>query len=208
MKEFPAVSMKIAGRGPFRRVPAACLAAVCWFSAVGMLADQARADVTSASPIPVTSQMIDIGDDPEARISGAPQFDWSFFGERTRPIAKYAHTMPAHRHTLGVNYRFYMLEMDRFEDPPVWFVRDALEDKPAVPTILFAGVGKINCPEEDGEKAKAYDLTTIQPFWAGARSPRWTESSSGNTSNITRACPRGRGVPCFQVPILISSSPP
>jgi hypothetical protein len=114
--------------------------------------------------IPVTSHISDVFDDPETRYSGAPQFDWSFFGGQTKLIAKYAHTMPAHRHQLGIEYRFYMLEMDKFKYPPVWFAKEALEDKPAVPTILFARVGKINSTEESEERARAYDLNTIERF--------------------------------------------
>lgn len=112
----------------------------------------------------MTSHEIDVVDDPEARYSGGPQFDWPFFGERTRLIAKYAHTMPAHRHALGIDYRFYMLEMDKFEYPPVWYVKDALEDQPSVPTIVFASIGKINPLAEDGERPKAHDRETIERF--------------------------------------------
>ena len=38
--------------------------------------------------IPVTSQQIDLADDPENAYSGAPQFHWSFFGGQTRVITK------------------------------------------------------------------------------------------------------------------------
>lgn len=154
----------------FRWFSPACLAAVCWsfastFPAVQCSAEAAPAESgTHVSTIPVTSQMIDLADDPENRYSGAPQFDWPFFGGKTRLIAKYAHTMPAHRHQLGIDYRFYMLELDKFEHPPVWFVKNALEDKPPVPTIIFASIRKINYPEESNERAKAYDLETITPF--------------------------------------------
>ena len=109
---------------------------------------------TPASLIPVTSQMIDVGDDPEARYSGAPQFDWAFFGGCMRPIEKWEPAMPAHRHVLGINDRFNMIEMGKFDDPPVWYVKNALEDKPTIPTLVFAAVGKINCTAEDGEKAR------------------------------------------------------
>ncbi len=123
------------------------------------------ADVSSpAALIPVTSQEIDVGDDPETRYSGAPPFDRAFFGGQTRLIAKYAHTMPAHRHRLGIDYRFYMLELGDFKVPPVWYVKDALEDPPPVPTLVFARVGKSNCTAEDNEQAHAYDLSTIERF--------------------------------------------
>ncbi|MEI6534605.1 MAG: hypothetical protein WCN98_04630 [Verrucomicrobiaceae bacterium] len=164
--------------------PATCIAVVCLHSASGILAappvpektagatggatvsaGAPAAEVTTpASLIPVTSQMIDLGDDPETRYSGAPKFDWSFFGGQTRLIAKYAAMMPASRHILGINYRFYMIETAEFGYPPVWFVKDALEDKPAVPTIVFASIRKINYEEENSEHARAYDVKTIMPF--------------------------------------------
>jgi len=160
------------GKTNYRRLLAACMAAfmaaVCWHSAPDRLAaEPATEKVTSTTRtalIPVTSQMIDLGDDPETQYSGAPRFDWSFFGGRTRLIAKYAAMMPASRQTLGIDYRFYMVETAEFSYPPVWFVKDALEDKPTVPTILFAKIRKINNTAEDSERAIAYDPSTIKPF--------------------------------------------
>lgn len=139
-----------------RWIRIACWVVVGWQFAAG----------APAVLIPVTSQMIDVGDDPEARYSGAPRFDWPFFGGRTRLISKYPALMPAHRHTLGIDYRFYMIETTEFDDPPVWFVKDALEDKPEVPTILFASVRKINYPPDHDEHARAYDFGTIRPLLA------------------------------------------
>jgi len=78
-----------------------------------------------------------------------------------RPIAEYAFMMPAHRYTLGIDYRFFMIETSEFHHPP----KKALEDKPPVPTVVFAKVGKINAEAESGERARAYDLDkTIKPF--------------------------------------------
>ena len=155
-------------RATSRGFLAACIAAICWHFAPGILAAESSTDQVTAStrvsPIPVTSQSIDLGDDPEAKCSGAPQFDWSFFGGQTRLIAKYPAMMPAHRHTLGIDYRFYMVETAEFDDPPVWFVKNALEDQPAVPTIIFAKIRKINNTAEDNERALAYDFNTIRPF--------------------------------------------
>ena len=119
---------------------------------------------TPAALIPVTSRLVDLGDDPESKYSGAPQFDWPFFGGQTRLIAKYAAMMPGNRHVLGIDYRFYMIETAEFDYPPVWFVRDALEDKPTVPTILFASIRKVNATAEDNERARAYNLDAIKPF--------------------------------------------
>ena len=106
--------------------------------------------------------MMDVADDPEARFSGAPQFDWAFFGGCMRPIAKWAPSMPAHRHVLGINDRFNMIETGEFNDPPVWYIKNVLEDKPAIPTLLFASIGKINCPAEDGEHARVCDLEKVK----------------------------------------------
>jgi hypothetical protein len=156
------------GKANFRWLLSACMAVVCWHAVPGRLvAEPVRENVpstTRASLIPVTSQMIDLPDDPETRYSGAPRFDWSFFGGRTRLIAKYAAMMPASRHTLGIDYRFYMVETAEFKYPPVWFVKDALEDKPTVPTIIFAKIRKINNTAEDNERALAYGPNTIKPF--------------------------------------------
>ncbi len=156
------------GKANSRRLIIACMTAVCWQYAPGRLAAEPATEkqtgAAHTSLIPVTSQMIDLGDDPETQYSGAPRFDWSFFGGRTRLIAKYAAMMPASRHTLGIDYRFYMVETAEFNYPPVWFVKDALEDKPTVPTILFAKIRKINNTAEDNERALAYEPNTIKPF--------------------------------------------
>jgi hypothetical protein len=144
------------------------MAAVCWHCVPDRLAAEPVREKVPGAPraslIPVTSQMLDLIDDPETQYSGAPRFDWSFFGGRTRLIAKYAAMMPASRHTLGIDYRFYMVETAEFNYPPVWFVKDALENKPTVPTILFAKIRKINNTAEDNERALAYEPNTIKHF--------------------------------------------
>ena len=159
-----------------RSARAACFAVFSFFAACSLLAtqtsdSQSRADAAPGVPvkgeapaslIPVTSHMMDVGDDPEARYSGAPQFDWAFFGGCMRPVEKWEPAMPAYRHVLGIDNCFNMLEMGKFDDPPVWYVKNALEDKPAIPTIVFAGVGKINCTVEDGEKARVCDPEKIK----------------------------------------------
>ena len=79
-----------------------------------------------------------------------------------RPIEKWEPAMPAHWHVLGINDRFQMIEMGQVDDPPVWYVKNALEDKPPIPTIVFAAVGKINCTAEDGEKARVCDREKVK----------------------------------------------
>ncbi len=141
------------------------VAVVCWQYAQSIAAQSSpkkAADITYASSIPVSSQMIDVGDDPEARYSGAPQFDWAFFGGFMRPIEKWEPAMPAYRHVLGINNCFNMLETGKFDDPPVWYVKNALEDKPAIPALVFAGVGKINATAEDGEKARVCEPEKVK----------------------------------------------
>ena len=156
-----------------RSARASCFAVSSFFAACSLLGalasdSQSGADATPvkgkapALLIPVTSHRIDVGDDPEARYSGTPQFDWAFFGECMRPIEKWDPAMPAHRHVLGINDRFNMIEMGRVDDPPVWYVKNALEDKPAIPTLVFVAVGKINCTAEDGEKARVCDPEKIK----------------------------------------------
>ena len=112
--------------------------------------------------IPVTSHLIDIGDDPEARYSGGPQFDWAFFGGHMQTVAKYATDMPPHRHVLGINNSFNLIETGEFNDPPVWYNKNVLDDRPAIPTLLFAATGKINATAEDGEHARKCDLEKVQ----------------------------------------------
>ena len=114
--------------------------------------------------IPVTSQQIDLGDDPENAYSGAPQFNWSFFGDQTRVITKYPASYPAHRHSLGINYTFYLLDERSFEYPPPKATQDAILDIPVIPVIQFAKIGKINRSEEDNERAHTYDLAEIKSF--------------------------------------------
>ena len=134
---------------------------------------QSRTETTSSvtanggavtSLIPVTSQMIDVVDDPEALYSGAPQFDWTFFGGYMQPLEKWSPAIPAFRHLLGINSRFNMLE-HRLDDSSVW-VKNTLEDKPAIPTLVFTGVGKINATAEDGEHARMSDMEKEKEFFA------------------------------------------
>ena len=114
--------------------------------------------------IPVMSQQCDLGDDPENAHSGAPQFDWSFFGGQTRIITKYVNNYPAHRHSLGINYAFYLLEDHYFDSSAPKAKIDAILDVPIIPVIQFAQIGKINRAGEDNERAHAYDLKTIGSF--------------------------------------------
>ena len=119
---------------------------------------------TIPSGIPVTSQPIDVGDDPENAYSGAPQFNQTFFGSRTRIITKYPANYLNHRNSLGVNYAFYFLESKTFNYPPSATIANVIQATPTIPVIEFAKIGKINRNSEDGEKALAQDPATVNAF--------------------------------------------
>ena len=114
--------------------------------------------------IPVTSCQVDVGDDPENTYSGAPQFDWSFFGNQTRIITKSPTNYLKHRNTLGIDYNFYFLESKSFSVPASPTINSVIQAAPVIPVILFANIGKINRHNEDGEKAVAHDPATIRDF--------------------------------------------
>jgi hypothetical protein len=114
--------------------------------------------------IPVTSQQIDVGDDPENAYSGAPQFDQAFFGNQTRIITKYPANYLNHRNSLGVDYSFYFLETKSFTYPPAATIANVIQATPTIPVIEFAKIGKINRDNEDGEKAFAQDPAVVNAF--------------------------------------------
>lgn len=116
--------------------------------------------------IPVTSHRTDIGNDPENNYSGAPRFDWPFFGNQTRIITKYPANYPSHRHALGIDYAYYFLESKTFNYPPGTTIANAIQSTPTIPVIQFAQIGKINRSNEDGEKAFAHDPAAITAFAA------------------------------------------
>jgi len=147
--------------GPQQRLATARPTATNPFAAPGKDSNDSTGVDTG---IPVTSHRIDVGDDPENAYSGAPQFDWSFFGERTRVITKYRNNYPAHRHSLGIDYVFYTISDHSFKYPPPRDTQQAILDEPIIPVIQIARIGKINRTEEDGERAHAYDLDTIKAF--------------------------------------------
>ncbi len=118
----------------------------------------------AAAAIPVTSYQVDVGDDPENNYSGAPRFDWSFFGNQTRIITKYPANLPAHRNSLGIDYSMYWLESRKFNFPPSTAIQNAIQSPPVIPVVQFASIGKINRTNEDGEKAIAQDLASIDGF--------------------------------------------
>lgn len=136
--------------------------------ALGITVNQSLAEnvslPTNPNGIPVTSYRIDVGDDPENTYSGAPQFNWSFFGDRTRIITKYPANYLNHRNSLGVNYAFYFLESKVFNYPPSSTIANVIQAAPVIPVIQFASIGKINRRKEDGEKASAYDPATVNAF--------------------------------------------
>ena len=112
----------------------------------------------------MTSYQVDVGDDPENAYSGAPQFDWRFFGNQTRIITKSPANYLKHRNTLGIDYNFYFLESKSFAYPPSATINSVIQDLPVIPVIQFANIGKINRTKEDGERAVAHDPVTIRAF--------------------------------------------
>lgn len=114
--------------------------------------------------IPVTSDQIDVGDDPENAYSGAPQFDWGFFGNRTRVITKSPANYLNHREALGVDYKFYFLESKSFAYPASQTIDSVIRASPVIPVIQFANIGKINRAKEDGERAVRHDPSKIRSF--------------------------------------------
>lgn len=114
--------------------------------------------------IPDTSHLLDVTSDPENLYSGAPLFDWPFFGGRTRIMAKYASDMPNHRHLLGVDYVNYSVVNNAFNYPPSTSTANAITDLPLLPTIQYAQLGKINATAEDGERPLAHDLAAVRAY--------------------------------------------
>ena len=141
-------------------VGAVLLLAISSHAAPDMPADTKVLDAR----IPVTSHRSDVGDDPENLYSGAPQFDWNFFGNQTRMITKYSNDYLAHRHVLGVDYKFYLLE-DRFFNAPASGARlKAITDSPVIPVIQFAGIGKTIYPAENNERPYGHKLEEIKAY--------------------------------------------
>ena len=136
-------------RRDFIKVSSA-MGAGLWLHGISIGAGQADSapSQTAANGIPVLSSRSDVDDDPENAYSGAPQFGWSFFGDQTRVITKYPGNYPAHRHTLGINYTFYLLEDRSIEYPSLKANTDAILDAPIIPVIQFAKIGKINRVEK------------------------------------------------------------
>ncbi|MEX1049743.1 MAG: hypothetical protein WED15_09455 [Akkermansiaceae bacterium] len=114
--------------------------------------------------IPVTSYQVDVADDPENAYSGAPRFDWQFFGNQTRIITKSPSNYLNHRNKLGINYQFYFLESKSFTYPPSATINSVIQAAPEIPVIQFANIGKINRKSEDPEKAVAHDPKKIRDF--------------------------------------------
>lgn len=152
-------------RRDFIKVSSA-MGAGLWFHGISISAGQADSapSQTMANGIPVLSSLSDVDDDPENAWSGAPQFKWSFFGDQTRLLTKYPSNYPSHRQSLRIPYTFYTLADRSFDATPPRANTDAILDAPMIPVIQFAGIGKINRVEENGERAIAHDRTKIESF--------------------------------------------
>jgi hypothetical protein len=114
--------------------------------------------------IPVTSYQVDVADDPENAYSGAPRFDWKFFGNQTRIITKSPANYLNHRNKLEIDCQFYFLESKSFAYPPPAKINSVIRNTPVIPVIQFANIGKINRKNEDQEKAVAHDPVKIREF--------------------------------------------
>ena len=141
-------------------VGAVLLLAISSHAAPDMPADTKVLDAR----IPVTSHRSDVGDDPENLYSGAPQFDWNFFGNQTRMITKYSNDYLAHRHALGVDYKFYLFEDHFFSSPSGEARNKVITDYPVIPIIQFAGIGKTIYTAENGERPHGQNLEEIKAY--------------------------------------------
>jgi len=140
---------------------------ICWHSAPGIAAQSSpdeAAGVPYASSIPVTSQQIDLGDDPENAYSGAPQFNWSFVGDRTQLLSKYFGLYRKYRRELGIHFRYYLHEDQHFQDPIPTSKKEAILDSPVIPIIQFALLSNIDQVETDTGYFPAYEPAVIHAF--------------------------------------------
>jgi hypothetical protein len=70
--------------------------------------------------VPVTSYRIDLNDDPENTYSESPKFDWKFFGDRTRLLARFSLATPLLRDLLEDNFIVDCVILDNFSVPVKW----------------------------------------------------------------------------------------
>ena len=114
--------------------------------------------------IPVTSQQSDVGDDPENAYSGAPQFDWSFFGDRTQVLSKYYGLYLKYRRELGIHFRYYLHEDHSFQEPLSPTKKEVLLEKPVIPMLQFALLSNIDQVETDTGYFPPYNSAVIRDF--------------------------------------------
>lgn len=114
--------------------------------------------------IPVTSRQSDVDADPENTYSGAPQFNWSFFGDRTQVLSKYYGLYLKYRRELGINFKCYIHEDHSFQEPLPATKQEALLETPVIPMIQFALLSSMDQVKTDASCFPDCDPAVIQGF--------------------------------------------
>ncbi|HUV07576.1 MAG TPA: hypothetical protein VMX75_07585, partial [Spirochaetia bacterium] len=87
-------------------------------------------------------------------------FDWPFFGDRMRIMAKYWWNSVKFRKTLGIDSRLSIAEVkpDKIKYPPEKALHRALTDDPSFPVVVFGTLGKVIYGPDSGERPRANDM--------------------------------------------------
>ena len=123
--------------------------------------------------IPVTSYRVDVGDDPENGYGGAPVFDWGFFGGRMRTWTRFPHALLAYRQVADVPV--YTMRIRDFTVPNKFAYLESaltgmagpksnLSDKPAIPLVIYAYLGKGIYGADGNERARGHSRTDIDAY--------------------------------------------